>query len=150
MTFTHCFLQLYCFVDIIIFVHVAKPIAAVTEFVAQLQILELLENVCMAFIFSFPSFLIEDSFCANCICLNFSWWISHKFYNLYILLCVRQFLQPATRLSCTFTLLLRNVRLLSCYSKLTRRRRNPWKKKFSSSRMVLLLYAVFRFVSQSE
>ncbi|KAK6249759.1 hypothetical protein SCA6_003764 [Theobroma cacao] len=33
---------------------VVKPIAAVAEFTAQLQILELLENVCMNVIFSYP------------------------------------------------------------------------------------------------
>lgn len=121
-----------CFLEVTYSISAERPIRAVSEFVAQLSILELLDNVRLSNFYFFFSHLL---------------WLSFSiFFPNKMCFCCRPFLLLVTRLSCTFMLLLRNARLWSWYSKLTQRPENLWRRRFSLWRMVLLLCAVFRFV----
>jgi len=139
-----------CWSDfLLLLLYAARPIFAVTEFDAQLQILELLDNVCLQvliFFFTHSLYFLVSSIA----CYAYDFYRSALMYTVASkpeLCCwyCRQFLQLAIRLSCTYILLLRSVRLFSCCSKLIQRLGNLWKRKSSLWRMAQLFSAVFRY-----
>lgn len=115
------YVSVFCikFVACLFSLHAANTIPAVTEFVAQLQILELLDNVrtdkLFCYLMEFIKYVVF-------------YWFSYL-NTAHVGLC-RQFLRLVTRLSCTSILLLKSVKFLNCSSKLIPRQRNLWKRKY--------------------